>query len=185
MIVCGFDQSSRTGWCLGEPGKKPRWGLHELPDYAGADGRTFNAMYDWLVPFLHDHEVERVFWEGVWIPSKRHMLNVPALFKLISITNAIQSACARLEIVDGYIEPAEWRVTFLGRGQAPKGQGGGNWLKEAAKREALRRGYLCATDHEAEAIGIWDHGCTLVDKNYHWTSQAIARRAALESQEEA
>lgn len=159
-IVLGLDQSSRIGWAVGAPGAPPHWGTWHVPDYGGNDGRTFWAVVDWLGNFIKSHGVTHVFWEQVWIPQQAK-LNTNNLFRLVSIANAIQAACVDprrgLDIEDRYVTPSEWRFAFLGHAK-----GGRDFLKQEAMAACQRRTWAPKNDHEAEALGIWEFGCGLL-----------------------
>lgn len=178
MIVLGLDQSSTSvGFACGEPGGKPSWGCYEVPDYAGHDGRTFWAIVNWLVEVIKCQGVERVYWEQVHIGVR----DTNMLFKLFSAANAVQAACvdarSGIEIEDRYVTTGEWRAHFLGTARGHRA-----WFKEAAKRACLDRGWLVDNEHAAEALGIWDYGCTLCDRQYKWASGGRIRRAQAKAQ---
>lgn len=179
MIVLGLDQSSNTGWAVGEPGAKPRYGVYEVPDFAGHEGRTIRALKDWLVNFIKSEGVEHVFWEGVYIPPQAKV-DINKIFKLISFANAVQLACCETNTPDGYVVVGEWRNHFLGTAA-----GGTDVLKAMAVRQCFDRGWgMPDSHHAAEACGIWDLGCTKIDKNYRWLSRPATRRAEIKAEAE-
>jgi hypothetical protein len=176
MIVLGLDQSSQCGWAVGETGGKARFGTYAVPDFGGHEGRTIRAFRDWLINFIKSEGVDRCFWEQVYFPPSER-LDSNIVFKLVSYANAIQLACVETNIDDAYVSSSEWRLYFLGMGAAPKHTGNRTaWLKEAAMQAALAQGYACGTHHEAEAIGIWQFGCQVVDKNCRWLHRPRLRR---------
>ena len=79
-----------------------------------------------------------------------------------------------------------WRSHFLGVAQAPKGMAKGdvrtNWLKDAAIKKCMERGWLVQYHDEAEALGIMDFALACLDAGYDQKIGPYVRRAELKAE---
>jgi hypothetical protein len=178
-MILGLDQSANCGFALGLPGSTPRWGVFYVPNYGEHEGRTFWAVEKWLVDFIKTEGITHVFWEAVYIPEQRRgdtrFLNLHSTYKLICYANAVQAACVDedrgVNIYDACVKPNVWRKHFLGSGGLRR-----EAAKIAAVKQCANRGWYVDSQDAAEAVGIWDYGCTVVDKEYRWNARISARR---------
>lgn len=187
MIVLALDQAPRgAGFCYGDGSALPKWGYREFPSFEGNESALMDHVFDWLVTLGKSVGAEVAFTEQIVINARA--INTAVLHKQFAVYDAIAFACGKRGLNIDHYEAliAEWRVSFLGIGGAPKhaGKSRTDYLKDLAMRECAARGWLPGTHHEAEAIGIWDYGLKKLDASYRHRSAFQTRRAQTRRDEE-
>jgi hypothetical protein len=180
MIVLALDQAPTiTGWAYGGPNGAFKFGTKEFPDCGDNESTLMGEVFDWAVDLGKSIGVTAVFTEQLVIyPDRVHL---PSLHKQFAIIHAVAFACGKHGLnVPHYEAPiSAWRARFLGMASAPRSitKGGRkSFLKDAAQKACLDRGYLVDSHHAAEAVGILDYGLAELDEKYRWATNATVRR---------
>jgi hypothetical protein len=178
MIILGLDQApSGIGWAYGEPGGKPAFGWHELPDYGDNTARLGKAARQWLLTLGKSVGVERIVFEQIIV--RKYGLHMPTLYKQFAVVCGIETAAEMLGLEDECYQVmiADWRTEFYAGMRPPKNcdEASSVW-KDMAVKECARRGWWTDNHNAAEACGIWDWECKTVDKLYRARSRVDKRR---------
>ncbi len=176
-MILGLDQSPRiTAYCYGEPQGKPTFGSHHHPDYGDNTQALKRECRQWLTQFAKSIGATSIYWEQIIIYPQR--LETNDLHKQFGLAAVIEIVADELGIEAYETLLTDWRKLFLGRPGAPgfvKDKTA--WLKAAAERACLERGWPVKNHHEAEAGGIWNYGCACENKLYRLNAEAAMRRA--------
>jgi hypothetical protein len=186
MIVIGLDSAPRNiGFCIGSDadGARPSWGLWQPPDYGESDELLIRDVRKWAMTTIKSSGAEILFFEQIII-DHRHV-NIPVTHKQFAVVAALMCAAADTGIACYEIEISKWRKRFLGKANAPKHAASGrDYLKEAAMRECLNRGWLIDDHNIAEAVGIWEYGMAFASPEFHKRTKADVVRRELAHQRE-
>lgn len=184
-----FDQAPRfTGWATGpaDPTAVPRWGTIVGSDYGDDDQRMMADLAKDLRGLFDKYQPEAIFFEQIVI-DQRHV-NLPITYAQFAVAATILFVAMEYGIPAEMVIISEWRKRFLGRSNMPKHAGkrgqGREWLKEAAKIECARRGWLTDSDHEAEALAILDFGLAAKSTAYRFATKADVERRQQKARKE-
>lgn len=169
MRHLALDPATTTGFAHGECGKRPISGIIRLPDRMHP-GRRFHHLFGVVRSLIEGNEIERVFIETLYIVPYRKRGSNALVYSRDQIElsygyhAAIKMAVEAAGLGDYVIEiaPVTWRSSF-GVGRAPKTvKDARAWLKAEAMKRCLEYGWQPKTDDEADALGLWAYGETLL-----------------------
>lgn len=151
MIVLALDISSKIGFAVGPPGRKPIFGTHPLPKSFDPNdfGQRFAAFRVWLLDMMILHRPNMLAFEEPIAPRGVNMASSWTTIRfLIGLVSIAEEAAGAM-----HVDTTEANVSTVKKHWAGSGR--------ADKRDMIaacnRMGWHVATDHEADAIGLWDY----------------------------
>lgn len=185
MIVFAVDQAPRNiGFCHGiaDADMPPVWGVQEFDSYGENGVMLVRSVRKFMISKLEIVRPDFVYCEQIVINAKH--INLPVTYQQFAVVAGIEAACDFVGCECFMVDIGTWRKRFLGRGNAPKwAVDRTDWLKDAAKRAALERGWLIDNHHAAEAAAIWDYGAAHCDIEYRRKTAARVTRARMAMEE--
>lgn len=185
--VLGIDQSmTATGWGHYRFGDKlPTWGLHTMPYWGEHEGKYGWEWYKWLDEKLITLQVTHLYLENTFNPKHDEALtNKLAQYGQILLADMAIVAimkCREVEIDFRLVTVQQWREEFIG-GKPPPGlvtQQRRKWLKDKSVEACVARGWMVENDNVADALGIMNFGCCIIDPNYAVRQGPLFRRAEM------
>lgn len=185
--VLAIDQSmTASGWAHLQHGQKvPTWGLRTCAAWGDDEGRHLWEFLEWLGEKMTALQVTHLFLENTFIPNHNEGLTMKiAQYGLIGMASTAAFLCGRRgqPVEFAVVTPGQWRATFLGSSEPPKGLVKGQrrtWLKDKAVRACLERGWNVEDNNVADALGILAFGCSAIDPAFATTQGPLFRRAEL------
>lgn len=151
-LILALDLSSNTGWALGAPGVRPKFGTFKLPSTGNEIGRFAHAFDMWLSDMLTMHAPERVVFETSVMPAGH--TTPMTIRKLTGLGWHAEFVCHRREVICNEVNVATIKKFWAGNGRAKKPE-----MIAAAKRY----GFDVKDDNQADALGLW-----------HYTAEKLA-----------
>lgn len=151
MKVLALDIASSVGFAVGEAGRAPIWGTHRLPKPFDANdfGQRFVAFDQWLSDMIAAHQPSIVAFEEPIAPRGVNMVsNWTTIRFLIGLVSIAELAAHRAGCDTCEANVSTVKKHWGGSGRADKS----DMIAACA-----RMGWRVATDHEADAIGLWDY----------------------------
>lgn len=158
MKILGLDQSSFTGFCHGEPGGTPTFGVFRMPKIER--GPRLIALESFVINMVKANAIDLVVIET---PIKPQQTSFDACLSLYGVAAVIivASAKAGVPVVD--VAMQSWRSAFRVATSAPKSITNQNarrkWVKQQTIDRCHQRGWAVVSDNEGDACGIWSWAC--------------------------
>lgn len=186
LVVLALDISKRrTGWAIGSPlMNRPYWGVYATLDWEKKQGLRLHEWKNFLAGKMEEHRVSYVAMEALIIPPKEfnHDSHIP----MAQMHGIVLELAQSRGLKTGAVPIQSWRSHFLGTGHAPKAMAKGSartdWLKDAAVKRSMERGWYPQFHDEAEALGIMDFALACLDKDYDQRIGPYVRRAELKAE---
>lgn len=174
MRIIALDQSTRTGWAIGDERSTAKWlfGSFRMPK-RDDDGERLVIFRDSLVELIETHHPDLAAYETPFFPvatqtfkpgpqrpgpSKRAAFSPKTIKFLHNLEGVLIETTARYSIATEHFPSSSWRVTALGMGRLPPGaDDAGMDFKKMMVQRAKTLGYEVRDDNEADAIGILMH----------------------------
>lgn len=169
MRVLALDQSTRTGWAVGDERSdaKYHFGSFRMPK-RDDPGERLVIFRDGLAELIEKYHPDIAAYETPFFPvggesrpaspeqkPKRAAFNPKVIRFLLQLEGVLIETTARHSIPTEHFPSSSWRVTALGMGRLPAGAP--EDFKALMKKRARLLGYDVADDNEADAIGILIH----------------------------
>lgn len=165
MRILALDQSSRTGWAIGEERSNAKYlfGSFRMPKRDDI-GERLVIFRDGLVNLIETYKPDIVAYESTFFPvqnqpkkpgQKGASFNVSTIKFLHNLEGVLIETTARYSLPTEHFPSSSWRVSALGYGRLPAGS-----LTDFKKLMIVRAktlGYAVKDDNEADAIGILLH----------------------------
>ncbi len=178
MSILGLDQSTHTGWAVGHPGGLPKWGVHHCRAKDSDHGEAYARYRAWLIDMFTEHGVTRVVFESPIQAGSP----VTQRFQW-GLHTVIEEVCSTFKLPCNEIHNATWFKYWVGSGRPSKIElklgkyaTESAWKKDMSLRQAANRGWLTDDHNIADALGIWDHACFLIDPSYRFRRGPEIRR---------
>lgn len=148
--ILALDLSSHTGWAYGHTAdKEPLWGQIDLPT-VGGQGMMFAGLQRTLADLITVLEPKHMVTEAPL--SLQAMNNRQSAFQQIGLRSI-----ATMEAYYGSLAYHERdvysvRLRVLGTGRFPEGK-----VKQTIIAWCQRRGWMVATDNQADACVLWEY----------------------------
>lgn len=174
MKALALDQSTVTGWALGEDHSQEKYlfGSFRMPK-RDDNGERLVIFRDGLVDLIETHKPDIIALETPFFPvgeqamrpekpgtgkPRRAAFNVKTIRFLLNLEGVLRETAARHDVPTEDYPSSSWRVTALGMGRLPPGAAdAGMDFKKMMKQKARALGYDVRDDNEADAIGILLH----------------------------
>lgn len=181
ITVLALDQSpTATGWAIGSPGdRKPRFGVFKMETWGNNEGARLKQLHRWMMDKCAENSVTHLFYEQPFLPSHGNFNSIEPQLFLIGHINFV---AALLDLPVQQVPMQAWRKRFLGTSKAPPGLTGNHArkeLKQMAIKACAIRGWLAEDDNAAEALGILDYGCSVLDRKHAGQADVLFKRAEL------
>ena len=191
--VLGIDQSmTSTGWAHYRFGDKlPTWGLHTMPHWGEREGKYGWEWYKWLGGKIMELQVTHLYLENTFNPNHDEALTEKLaqygqiLLADMAVTLIAESLDAEIDF--RLVTVQQWRDEFIG-GKPPPGlvkHQRRKWLKDKSVEACVARGWMVENDNVADALGIMNFGCCIIDPNYAVRQGPLFRRAEMKVDNEA
>lgn len=148
-LVLALDLSLRTGWAIGRPNEKPRWGVWELgrPDQDG-DGRRFSCLASSLEDAFAAFDPDEVIYEA---PISRQQTSARLLIGLGAVVEMI---CSERSIRYCEEHVGTVRKEVIGRGgfRATEDASASMQAKAAVAAWCTSQGWRVTDDNSADAL---------------------------------
>lgn len=172
MKLLTLDQSTRTGWCVGDDAlADPRspgleFGSFRMPK-RDDPGERLVIFRDGLTEVIEKYGPEVVAYETPFFPvggqaaAKKvegkggAAFSIKTIKFLHNLEGVLIETTARHGIVTQHFPSSSWRVTALGMGRLPFGSEDN--FKDLMKKRAKSLGYIVRDDNESDAIGMMLH----------------------------
>jgi len=167
MRILTLDQSSRTGWAIGEERSEAKYlfGSFRMPK-RDDPGERLMIFRDGLVELIETHRPDLAAFETPFFPvgntgskekdgGKGARFNIKTIKFLHNLEGVLIETTARYGIPTEHFPSSSWRVTALGYGRLPAGVD--TDFKKLMMAQARRLGYAVTDDNEADAIGMLIH----------------------------
>jgi hypothetical protein len=175
MRVLGLDPSKRScGWALYAPGEHVASGTWELGSELTSRGTVFARVHEQMMSLHSLGEIEAVFYEDVvnvipgTVPTNKESVLLAA-----GIAAHIESfgEAMGFRIIRG-VNQSTWRRHFIGK--MPRGTKSVD-LKAMAMARCRQLGFRPLKHDQAEAIGIVDYACDVLDLPAPWRADEVLR----------
>lgn len=190
--VLGVDQSmTATGWGHYRFGDKlPTWGLHTMPNWAPREGEHGWHWFEWLGNKCRDLEVTHLYLEDTFVSKRERTLSEKLAqygqILLADMAVYLINRKAGLQVDFSMVTVGQWREEFIG-GRPPSGlveHQRRKWLKDKAVEACNARGWMVENDNVADALGIMNFGCCIIDPSYAMRQGPLFRRAEMAADNE-
>jgi len=172
MRIITLDQSTRTGWCIGDEHSTEKWlfGSFRMPK-RDDNGERLVIFRDSLVELIEKYHPDLAAYEAPFLPvgeqgtrpgqpgqPRRAAFNVNTIKFLLNLEGVLIETTARFSIPTEHFPSSSWRVSALGMGRLPPGAANaGMDFKKLMIQRAKQLGYEVRDDNEADAIGLMIH----------------------------
>lgn len=160
--VLALDTSTRVGWAYFESSATaPLCGTFKLPKIDPADyaGRAL-PLFAWVQTMANLHKPDLIGFESPFIPFGNTTLGTTGhtVRLQIALATAVEMAARSKSIDCLEATTQQCKKALLGFGRMPKiwtkeQKDAWDWKKEMVKA-AQARGWSCADDHQADAVGV-------------------------------
>lgn len=147
-VVLALDLATRTGWCAGRPGERPRFGVWQLRGMT--PGERYAALDDILRDSIKIHQPTEIVFEAplvrgdhAGINAGRLALGFVAIVELVAYDHSLRVS---------EVYASQTRKAVLGRGNFEKGK-----AKEAVAAWCNANGFDPPDDNAADAVVLWKH----------------------------
>jgi Holliday junction resolvasome RuvABC endonuclease subunit len=151
MKAMSLDISTKVGFAVGNAAAKPIFGTHPLPKPLHTDdfGSRFAAFDLWLADQLTVHAPDMLAFESPIPPRGTNIDTMWGTIRLlIGLVSIAEMAASHAGIACIEVAVPTWKKGFTGSGRADKTD---------VITKCMGLGFMVATDHEADAIGILSH----------------------------
>lgn len=152
-----IDLATRSGWCEGEPGKKPTFGSLRYAPEGSSSGAVFGGCFKWVAERLQAFKPRHIVFEAALDP--RHLgpkTTRDTAMRLIGLPAVVEAAaylCGVWNVTEARADDV--RLFIFGR----------RLKKAEAKKMVVAKmrslGYEVTDDDEADAIAGWLYACHL------------------------
>ena len=154
--VLALDLSTVTGWAVGKPGEKPRFGHIRFVKAGAARPRVYRAFRSWLDETwnVRDHQPDLIVYESPAVPMLMSgRTNIDTVRLLTGLAEHLEEwAYEVCNLREAAVKDV--RVHFIGR----------NLKSKIAKPMTVERchqlGWPVETDDEGDACALWDYQCS-------------------------
>lgn len=173
MRILAMDLSkTSTGWASWSPGgARAISGWKQLGSEYTSPGRVFANLHELMSEIAQvAGQIDALFIEDVLTPEKLHgHTNIGTTkIQLGLAAHALSWADAMGVRIVREVNQTTWRRDFLGK--LARGMRSTD-LKQMAMDRARQLGFRPQKHDEAEALGILDHACTVLDLTPPWQTQ--------------
>lgn len=196
--ILALDISLRsTGWAVGSPDCRPRWGVLPNPKGGEWDNDKEHLVLARFRAFLADHharsQLTHIAFESIFIdvrnPKKFQFNGTDAQLMYKGI---VLEFCGTHGILPAEQPVAQWRARFLGKDERAEirnlteanTEARRKEWKRAVTLECTRRGWFVETDDEADALGILDFVLSATSRQHAGRTDPIFRRNQLRGERE-
>ncbi len=172
--------------------KAPTWGVFEMPNWAGEEGRRLWEWFSWLGHLATEKQISHLFMERpIEVGHHEDLTENVAKWGQVGMADAVVYLCGlRGHVVDGAttITSSQWRPPFIGSETPPLGLAKHQrrkWLKDKSVAACHVRGWMVEGNDAADALGILTFGVTTIDPRFAVQQGPLFRRQATQCDNEA
>jgi len=157
--ILALDLATVTGWAVFKSGmQRPHFGAQRLPGEALEVGRPVEALRRMISDLHAVHGFTDIVFEAQHIAEKT---NIDTVYRLIALGGMTEWIAHRVGARCFKVHIQTWRKHFLGKGTG--------FSRDEAKDMAIARaeeyGVITDVADAAEAFGILDYYCALIERN--------------------
>lgn len=155
-LVLALDIATKTGFCHGEPGSRPRYGSVLLRGEGASDGSLLAAMADWMGNSLKLFNPTAVAYEAP-LPGGQHS-SINAGKIALRLSGIVELVCWRRSIRCDPIHVKTVRAQVIGNGNCKKPDVS-DWVDKQGWPVPMWHG---EPDYDAcDAIAVWGYATGL------------------------
>ena len=162
-LVLALDIATQTGWALGPVPAAPvtplevaAGALASTPEsgtrsFDGKGGQFFNNFAGWVGAMLTRHEPAFLIYEAPVLPARTQIATLRRLYGMVAVVEVVARCWPETQVFEVPLQLIKKHATGNGRAK-----------KSAMIAAAKRMGWKPKDDNEADALWLWDYGCSVV-----------------------
>lgn len=169
MTIVGLDLSTNCGiafWPTGH--SRPVFSTLRLSGDVEDMGWKCEKLRLNLADIHKNEAITHLFFEAPILPGATQFKTV---YTLCGLAVFVEWFGNRIGAKVRQVHQQAYRKHFIGRGTGPSAE-----LKQLAVETCQKMGWMVATDHEAEAIGVLDYGAMCFSIDLPWRDQHLFAR---------
>lgn len=155
-MILALDLARQTGWAVGVPRGQPTYGTFKLD--AARDETRFLQVVRRVRDLISAHGVTEVVFEQPFIGTR---MAQSALMPLFGYRASAMIAAENAGLPISSVTPSTWRKHFVGTGGGKRAE-----VKAGVLDKCRWRGWNPRTEDEADALGLWDYRCAVLDPQH-------------------